>query len=115
MRPEDALDNLAHERPRELAVFVAGEVVFAEIVDVADSTCVRAFVTLPEGGTHRVRVVDKATGAEATTNPIPYHASLARRLATLRPALASTPVVTSVQTVPPSCRSRRLGSSCRNW
>ena len=69
VRPEDEFDNLSHERPGDLSIFLGDEEISGGFEDVDGSTCVRALVTLRGEGTHRLRVLKKDTGMETMTNP----------------------------------------------
>ncbi len=72
VRPEDKFDNLAHERPGHLSVFLGKEQIPGRLETVDNSTCVRVLVSLPDAGTgaYRLRVLERNTGREATTNPV---------------------------------------------
>ncbi len=70
VRPEDEFDNLACERPGHLCVFLGNEQISGRLEAVDDSTCVRILVSLPDAGTYRLRVLERDTGREATTNAL---------------------------------------------
>jgi len=69
VRPEDDYSNLASEPVEGLAVYLGEAPLPAAVERVADSTCLRARVTLEEEGVHRLRVVGLPDGWETTTNP----------------------------------------------
>lgn len=75
VRPQDGRCNLATERVRAPAIFLGDDELDARIEPVPDSTCIRAYVALPEEGTHRLRVLDRASGTEAVANPTVCSAS----------------------------------------
>ncbi len=70
VRAEDRFGNLSHETPGTLSVSLRGQDLPARVEGVAGSTCLRVVVALSGEGVHRLRVVEKATGREAMTNPV---------------------------------------------
>jgi len=69
VRPEDSFSNLSCFHIGDLAVWLAGTEIPSQLVTVPGSTCVRATVKIEKEGVHRLRVVDRCTGVETTTNP----------------------------------------------
>jgi len=70
VRPEDRFGNLAHEKPGALAAFLGRQELQGRREDVEGSTCVRLRTAVRDQGTHRLRVVEGASGRQTTTNPI---------------------------------------------
>lgn len=70
VRAEDRFGNLSHQTPGELSVSLGGREMPARFEGVEGSTCVRVVVTLAPAGIHRLRLEEKTTGREATTNPV---------------------------------------------
>lgn len=69
VRPEDRSTNLSWRTVKDIDVYLAVEKLKGTIRPVKDSTCVRMAVKLPVAGTHRLKVVDRASGKECLTNP----------------------------------------------
>ncbi len=70
VRPEDKFGNLS---PRELGlitVSLKGEPLPAKIERVPGSTCLRATVSLPAAGVHRLAVRETESGLQAVSNPV---------------------------------------------
>jgi len=75
VRPEDLRSNLSHVPLRDLTALIGDDEVPARVEPLADSTCARVVLSLPGEGVFRVLVRDRASGAEAATNPIVCRAS----------------------------------------
>ncbi len=70
VRPEDKLSNLSEREPRSITVSLDGKPIPSRIEKVPNSTCVRAIVSLPSAGIHRLTVCETESGLQAVSNPI---------------------------------------------
>ena len=70
IRAEDANGNLSCEEMAGVELSGQRHPLAAQATPVADSTCLRAQVTLQAEGVHRIRVRECRTGLEAETNPV---------------------------------------------
>ncbi|MCX6899614.1 MAG: DUF3604 domain-containing protein [Verrucomicrobia bacterium] len=69
VRPEDVVGNLSHRELRSITVLLDGMPIPAQIETVPGSTCLRATVSLPAAGVHRLTVRDADSGLQAVSNP----------------------------------------------
>ena len=69
MRSEDRFSNLSWRAVRDVDVFLGQDKLEATVQTVEDSACVRVAVRLASTGSHRLKIVDRASGKECLTNP----------------------------------------------
>jgi len=69
IRPEDKFGNLSSQELRSVTVSLDAKPVAARIEKVPGSTCLRAMVTLPSAGIHRLIVRETDSGLQAVSNP----------------------------------------------
>jgi len=70
VRPEDKLSNLSPHELHSITVSLDGKRIPSRIEKVPNSTCLRAIVSLPSVGVHRLTVRETESGLQAVTNPI---------------------------------------------
>ncbi len=69
VRPEDRFSNLAHDDLGPITISLGGKPLEATFQRVPGSVCVRATVSLPSEGVHRLQVRDATSGLQAIANP----------------------------------------------
>jgi len=70
IRPEDKVGNLSPHALGPIVVSLKGEPLPANIAIIPGSTCLRATVSLPAEGIHRLAVRETGAGLQAVSNPV---------------------------------------------